>query len=77
MEIEVDQIHIGLESQAGAVTVCHKGKGVAFDEELGTEILSCDEIKIIVKLNSGKSRAIAWGCDLSYEYIKINGDYRT
>ena len=77
VEIDVDQIHIDIESKAGLVRVCELGKGVAFDEDLAKAILTCDEIKIIVELDAGDCSATAWGCDLSYEYIKINGDYRT
>ncbi len=75
--IDVDQVDIDIESIPGRVRVCTAGKGADFDEGLAKEILLCDEIKILVKLNSGSSSAIAWGCDLSYEYVKINGDYRT
>jgi len=77
VEIDVDQVDIDIKSSAGTVTVCTGGKGADFDEVLAKEILICDEIKIMVKLNAGDSSAIAWGCDLSYDYIKINGDYRT
>lgn len=77
VEIDVDKVDIDIESSAGRVTVCSNGKGTAFDEALAKEILICDEIKILVNLNSASESGIAWGCDLSYDYVKINGDYRT
>lgn len=77
VEIDVDQVDIDITNNAGSVTVCTGGKGADFDEILAKEILLCDEVKIMVKLNAGNSSAIAWGCDLSYDYVKINGDYRT
>ena len=77
IEIDVDQVDIHIQSKAGKVTVCTGGKGADFDEALAKDILLCDEIKIMVQLGDGNSKAIAWGCDLSYDYVKINGDYRT
>ena len=53
------------------------GAGVDFSEERAKEILLKDEIHILVNLNSGEATATAWGCDLTYDYVKINGDYRT
>ena len=51
--------------------------GVEFDEEFATKVLSEDEIIIVIDLNDGDYSATAWGCDLTYDYVKINGDYRT
>ncbi|MGN1099405.1 MAG: bifunctional ornithine acetyltransferase/N-acetylglutamate synthase, partial [Christensenellales bacterium] len=56
---------------------CRQGSGIGFDEEHAKKVLSCDEIQIIITLNSGRYNATAWGCDLTYDYVKINGDYRT
>ncbi|MBO4219703.1 MAG: bifunctional ornithine acetyltransferase/N-acetylglutamate synthase, partial [Clostridia bacterium] len=53
------------------------GKGIEFSEDEAKKILSCDEIEILVCLNSGDASSLAWGCDLTYDYVKINGDYRT
>ncbi len=64
-------------SAAGEIEVCHQGDGIAFDEELAKKILSEDEITIAVELHEGADSATCWGCDLTYEYVKINGDYRT
>ena len=57
--------------------MCKNGAGVPFSEEKAKEILSENEIIIAVELHSGDGCATAWGCDLTYDYVKINGDYRT
>ena len=59
------------------IEVCHNGAGVDFSEEKAKEILLENEIDILIDLNDGDFDATAWGCDLTYEYVKINGDYRT
>ena len=64
-------------SAAGTVRVCRGGAGVDFSEEKAKEILLCGEIGILVSLNAGEASATAWGCDLTYDYVRINGDYRT
>lgn len=64
-------------SNAGKILVCEKGIGLQFDEELAKNILSEDEITIYVDLHQGNAKATAWGCDLTYDYVKINGDYRS
>ena len=65
------------ESAAGKVIVCKDGAGVDFSEETAKKVLLEKEIRILVQLNSGEFEATAWGCDLTYDYVKINGDYRT
>ena len=57
--------------------VCRDGYGLDFSEELAKKVLSEDEVTIYVDLKSGSHKAAAWGCDLTYDYVKINGDYRT
>ena len=64
-------------SKAGKILVCENGFGLKFDEEKAKEILSDDEIEIYIELHQGDSCATAWGCDLTYDYVKINGDYRS
>lgn len=64
-------------SKAGKILVCEKGLGLQFDEELAKAILSEDEIEIYIELHQGEAKATAWGCDLTYDYVKINGDYRS
>lgn len=72
-----EEVTIVFRSAVGEVTVCEKGAGIAFDEALAKRILSEKEVIIAVSLGEGKDTATAWGCDLTYEYVKINGDYRT
>ena len=59
------------------MTVCVDGAGISFSEDVAKEILSEDEIKILVDLHSGHDSAVAWGCDLTFDYVKINAEYRT
>ncbi len=61
----------------GEVLVCENGAGVDFSEELAKEILLEKEIEIRIGLGDGDGSSVAWGCDLTYDYVKINGDYRT
>lgn len=77
VEVDVDKIDVSFSSRAGNVEVCKGGHGVDFDEDIAKKVLSEDEIYILVDLNAGKAQATAWGCDLTYDYVKINGDYRT
>ena len=75
--VDVTKIDVSFKSLKGEIAVCKNGAGIQFSEEKAKEILLQEEIEIIVNLNSGKASATAWGCDLTYEYVKINGDYRT
>ena len=76
-EVDTGKIDVFFSSGKGKIEVCRGGSGVPFSEEAAKEILSEDEIEILVNLNSGTESACAWGCDLTYDYVKINGDYRT
>jgi glutamate N-acetyltransferase/amino-acid N-acetyltransferase len=76
-ELDVSLVDVSFESVNGNIAVCKSGAGIDFNEELAAKVLSADEIKINICLNSGESVATAWGCDLTYDYVKINGDYRT
>ncbi|MBS7361611.1 MAG: bifunctional ornithine acetyltransferase/N-acetylglutamate synthase, partial [Oscillospiraceae bacterium] len=76
-DIDVSKIDVSFVSEAGEIEVCRNGAGVNFSEEKAKEILLKDEITIKVNLNSGTQCAEAWGCDLTYDYVRINGDYRT
>lgn len=76
-EFDINKVDVDLRSDKGAITVCKDGSGVEFSEEKAAEILSADEIYIDINLNQGEESATAWGCDLTYDYVKINGDYRT
>ncbi len=75
--VDVNKVDVSFVSAAGAVTVCKAGAGVPFSEELAAKVLHETEIDIMIALNDGMAAATAWGCDLTYEYVKINGDYRT
>lgn len=72
-----EYVDISFQSAAGAVMVCKEGEGLAFDEDLAKKILLQNEVEIIIDLHEGEGKATAWGCDLTYDYVKINGDYRT
>ena len=72
-----EYVDIGFSSIQGSILVCEKGTGLDFDEELAKKILTQDEVVIEVSLNEGGHEATCWGCDLTYDYVKINGDYRT
>ena len=76
-DVDVKKIDVSFTSEKGTIEVCKDGAGVPFSEEKAKEILLCDEIKVNVNLNDGDSTAVARGCDLTYDYVKINGDYRT
>ena len=76
-DVDVDKIDVAFKSKAGRIDVCKNGSGVDFSEDVAKKILSEKEIEILVYLNSGEQKSTAWGCDLTYDYVKINGDYRT
>jgi glutamate N-acetyltransferase / amino-acid N-acetyltransferase len=72
-----DKVRLAFESPRGYLEVCANGAGVPFSEEKAKLVLGAQEVTILVELGGGPGRATAWGCDLSYEYVRINGDYRT
>ena len=76
-DVDVNKIDVWFKSDKGSILVCENGAGVDFSEEKAKEILSENEIDILVDLKSGDASSTAWGCDLTYDYVKINGDYRT
>lgn len=76
-EFDINKVDVDLKSDKGEIAVCRNGAGVEFSEEKASEVLSEDEIYILINLNDGDEQATAWGCDLTYDYVKINGDYRT
>ena len=76
-DVDVHKIDVAFRSSKGVIEVCKNGAGIEFSEEKAKEILLEKEIDILVNLNSGSAEAKAWGCDLTYDYVKINGDYRT
>lgn len=76
-EFDIDKVDVDLASDRGTIAVCRNGSGVEFSEETAKVVLGADEIYININLNQGDVEAKAWGCDLTYEYVKINGDYRS
>ncbi len=76
-EFDINTVDVDICSEKGCVSVCRNGAGIEFSEEKASEVLSADEITIEVNLNQGDFKATAWGCDLTYDYVKINGDYRS
>ena len=75
--VDVMKVGVAFESKAGKVEVCRDGAGIDFSEEIAKEVLSEKEINVLITLGDGDASATAWGCDLTYDYVKINGDYRT
>ena len=76
-EFDINKVAVDLGSKAGRIAVCRNGAGVDFSEDEAKKILTEDEIEIYIELNQGEAKATAWGCDLTYDYVKINGDYRS
>ena len=75
--VDVNLVDVAFKSRAGEIAVCKNGAGIEFSEEIAKKILLEDEITIKVSLGDGSANSCAWGCDLTYDYVKINGDYRT
>ena len=70
-------VQIEFASAEGCIAVCENGQGLDFDEALAKKILNQDEVEIRVSLKEGCGTATCWGCDLTYDYVRINGDYRS
>ena len=75
--VDVNRIDVSFRSSKGRLPVCENGSGIPFDEQFAKEVLLKDEVEININLKLGGCMASAWGCDLTYDYVKINGDYRT
>ena len=73
---DMKRVDVRFSSKAGEILLCKNGAAVNFDEEKALEILKQDEVDILVDLNMGLCAATAWGCDLSYDYVRISGGYR-
>ena len=72
-----EKVDVSFASAAGEVAVCQQGRGLPFDEDLAKKVLSEDEVEINIQMAEGDGACTCWGCDITYDYIKINGDYRT
>ena len=72
-----NDVELFFESEAGKLQVFDKGTPLEFDEDKAVEILKASEVTILVDMHEGSEEATAWGCDLTYDYVKINADYRS
>ena len=76
-DVDVKKVDVSFRSNKGEIAVCQNGAGIEFSEEKAKEILLESEIEILISLGEGTGKATAWGCDLTYDYVRINGDYRS
>ena len=76
-KFDPEKVDVSFASGGGEILVCRNGRGLDFDEELARKILSEDEVDIEIAMAEGSESCTCWGCDITYDYIKINGDYRT
>ena len=76
-QFDPEKVDVAFASSAGTISVCEKGRGLDFDEDLAKKILTEDEVTIAITMGEGSGSCTCWGCDITYDYIKINGDYRT
>lgn len=76
-KFDPEKVDVTFHSEAGSITVARDGRGLPFDEDLAKQILSQDQVQVIMNLHEGSASVTCWGCDLTYEYVKINGDYRS
>ncbi|MBQ9808676.1 MAG: bifunctional ornithine acetyltransferase/N-acetylglutamate synthase, partial [Ruminococcus sp.] len=76
-DFDINKVDVKIGSEKGVIDVCKNGAGVDFSEEKAKEILGEEVIEIIISIGAGPGSAVAWGCDLTYDYVKINGDYRS
>lgn len=77
VDFDPDGVDVSFVSEAGGIAVCKAGRGLPFDEDLAKKILSEDEVSIDIVMGTGTGCCTCWGCDLTYDYVRINGDYRT
>jgi glutamate N-acetyltransferase/amino-acid N-acetyltransferase len=76
-DFDISKVDVDMSSKGGSIVLGRQGCVTEFDEELAKKVLAEDEIQIIVSLGEGSATAVCWGCDLTYDYVKINGDYRS
>ena len=76
-EFDPEKVNVCFASAAGSIEVCCQGRGLAFDEDLAKKILTEHDIEINIQMGEGDAACTCWGCDITYDYIKINGDYRS
>ena len=76
-QFDPEAVDVAFASAAGEIAVCEQGRGLPFDEDLAKKILTEHDVEIRISMGAGAGTATCWGCDITYDYIKINGDYRT
>ena len=76
-QFDPEKVDVSFASSAGSIAVCQQGRGLSFDEDLAKKILTESEVTIAITMGEGNGSCTCWGCDITYDYIKINGDYRT
>ena len=76
-DFDPDKVDVHFVSAAGEIAVCEKGRGLDFDESMAKRILTEHDVEIRISMGEGTAACTCWGCDITYDYIKINGDYRT
>ena len=76
-DFDISKVDVDIASKLGKIEVCRNGAGVNFSEETAKLVLSEEEIKVLINIGDGTGKAVCWGCDLTYDYVKINGDYRS
>lgn len=76
-DFDPEKVDVHFASAAGEIAVCEQGRGLNFDEIKAKKILTEHDIEIRITMGEGETRCTCWGCDITYDYIKINGDYRT
>ena len=76
-DFDPDKVSVRFASAAGDIQVCAGGRGLDFDEDLAKKILTEHDVEINIAMGEGSGECVCWGCDITYDYIKINGDYRT
>ena len=76
-QVDVSGVDVAFVSKAGQIEVCKNGAGIPFDEDTAKTVLTQPEVTVDIRLRDGEAAATAWGCDLTYDYVKINGDYRS
>ncbi|MGM9636909.1 MAG: bifunctional glutamate N-acetyltransferase/amino-acid acetyltransferase ArgJ [Eubacteriales bacterium] len=77
VDFDPDRVDVSFRSEVGSFPVCKNGRGIPFSEEFAKEVLTKSTVYIDINMNCGEASATAWGCDLTYEYVRINGDYRS
>lgn len=76
-DFDPEKVDVFFASEVGSIEVCHQGRGLVFDEDLAKKILMEHDVEIVIHMRAGSAKCTCWGCDITYDYIRINGDYRS